>query len=227
MMENTLSILKKAVLFNNFKLEEGQLQKIADYLNLLNKWNQKINLTAHRHIEDLIYKDIIDALYLRKARLSLAPNAHSYLDFGAGAGFLGIIESLLDPNLKIGFLDSDRKKMNFIKQTYRELNLGEAFYLNIRGEQFPKEWKEYFEIVTTRATLKIKGFLENVHYYVQNKGYLLFMAGKSSDLDSPEMLDFKGLERLDDFDYTISPKNYTRKILSVKKISSVVSRETS
>ena len=225
-METSLSILTRAVSLNGFDLKEGEYQKIVNYLNLLIKWNQKINLTAHRKIEDLIYKDIIDSLYLRKNRLALAPKIRFYLDFGAGAGFLGIIESILDPNLKIGFLDSDRKKVNFIRQVYRELDLGEAIYLNIRGEQFPIEWKEYFEIITTRASLKIKGFLENVHYYVQNKGLLLFMAGKSLDLDGPETLDFKGLQQLDDINYTILPKNYIRKIFPFKKLSPTVSRET-
>lgn len=211
------NVIKRALETNKFSLNEGQISKISEFINLLIGWNQKINLTAHRELEDILYKDIIDSLYLSSHITKHDPEVRSILDMGSGAGFSGLIIGLMNPNLKVGFLDSNRKKINFVKQACREMDLSQAYFLKHRAEETPEEWKEAFHAAVSRATWSQEDFLRYARYYVQNNGYAFLMSGKKKN-HQPESQDLQGFKRGKEFFYKIAPKNYERLILSFEKV---------
>lgn len=214
------NLLKKALSLNQFELNEQHLQKIDQFIELLLKWNKTINLTAHRTAEEIIEKDICDVLHLNKALHTLALQKPSIIDLGCGAGFNGLILALLNPENTITLLDSDRKKMNFVKQTCRELHLKNTKFILDRVQttsQFD------FDLTITRATWNIVEYLGYAAHYVQNNGHSLFMAGKEEIKDKSEAIDKIGFLRTFAYEYTILPQKYQRKIFFYKK---EVPRET-
>ncbi len=241
-MSQILSKLEKLLLLNGFDLNDDQKRKIECFVELLMKWNQTINLTAHRTVEDVLEKDILDNLYLVKGIDEQEVVFNSCIDLGCGAGFSGIVLHILKNNIKIKYLDSDRKKINFIKQVYRELKLGlsrflspsegvllpntcgekpfidtsplAAEFLIQRVEEGIKE-EEKVDISITRATWALADYLKYAHYYVQNSGIIISMAGKKNDT---QHIDNKEEFEVSTINYTIKPQNYERALLFFKKI---------
>lgn len=212
----SLHLLTDYLHFNNFSMAQKQKEQIDHFLNLVLKWNKTINLTAHRNLTDLIEKDIIDNLYLNQL-IQKQIRPQSILDMGSGGGFSGILLSILNSDLSISYLDSDRKKMNFVKQVYRDLDLKKGHFLNIRAEANPIEWKNHFQLSISRATWKLEEYLKYAHYYVQIEGYALLMIGKSSQKSPSENEAYQGFAAPTYFFYTIKPKNYERALLLRKK----------
>lgn len=201
---------------NEFTLSPKEIDSVLLFLNELLLWNKKINLTAHRTPEDLIEKDVIDTLFLNLYIILYINKITSAVDIGCGGGFGGIILGILNPSAEIGFIESNRKKMNFVRDICRKLKLN-AVFLNDRVESFPPEWKEKFQISISRATWKVADYIQFAHYYVQNNGTLFYMSGPSAKIDRPLGQDFKGVESEPEIFYKIKPKGYDRKIIFFRK----------
>lgn len=202
---------------NNFQLSSEQVEQTCQYLLLLNEWNQKINLTRHSVPDEVIEKDVLDALYFNMYRIMYALDFDSCLDMGCGAGFLGMMFKILSPRLKIGFLDSDRRKVNFIKQVNRELGFKDNITIQADVIRYPLEYKEYFNAAVTRATWILDDILKYAHYYVRNSGHIFWFASKFQNEKLLKQY-FQGLAPQPYFYYEIKPKNYSRKIFIWNKI---------
>lgn len=229
MTKDTQQLLSNSLSSNKFNLSDQQQSQFIDFISILLKWNKVINLTGHKELNDIIEKDIIDSLY---AYLCIEKNCggiSSIIDMGSGAGFLGITLKIMKSDLKTAFLDSDRKKINFIKQACRELKLKNIFFLNHRAEDMNKTEEGEYDIAISRATWPAELFIRHAHYYVHNNGYILWMSGgdkKTNNYYRPEYIERSDLAGDDKFIYKIQPKNYERKIFFLKKNSLPVSRET-
>ena len=70
-------------------LSTAQLERLRAYLDLLLKWNSKINLTAVRDPEEIVTRHFGESLFAAK-RLFQDNQAESVIDVGSGAGFPGI-----------------------------------------------------------------------------------------------------------------------------------------
>jgi 16S rRNA (guanine527-N7)-methyltransferase len=211
-----LSDLQKALVANNFQPQEPILKALIRYIDLLKEWNEHINLTAHRELSDLIEKDIIDSFYLANYIQIHRPEFKTAIDLGCGAGFSGFVLALLNPNALITFLDANRKKINFIRQVARELQLGNCYFLNERAREKSDSSLSRYEVIISRATWQAVNFIKHGPYYVQNKGVLLLMSGVSQSKPSLESLEQQGLEGASEFFYEIKPKGYQRKIFIFK-----------
>ena len=80
-------------------LKDTHLEAFWKYFELLNEWNQKINLTAIRLEEDIRRKHFLDSLYCFKA-IKLEPNL-KIIDVGTGAGFPGLPLKIFDPTINL------------------------------------------------------------------------------------------------------------------------------
>ncbi len=218
---NTDKVLQTALEENNLTLDVVPRQHILHYIELLQEWNQRINLTAHRKTEDLIYKDVIDNMLLA-TYLTQNDDPLQILDMGAGAGFTGILLNIIRPSLKTTFLESNRKKMNFIRHACREIKLEQMGFLNIRAEDNPDEQRERYDIVVSRATWPLLSYLEHAHYYVQNNGHIIYFAGPQTEILQEVSIEKNEGHRLtldQSHNFHISPQSYQRSILIYKKVS--------
>ena len=111
----------KEVLKLGITLDDEKLTKLDKFYHLLIYWNEKINLTTIVKEEEVYLKHFYDSLTLIKA-VNLQDNL-TLLDVGTGAGFPGIVLKIVFPNLKITLLDSLNKRINYLNEIIKELNL--------------------------------------------------------------------------------------------------------
>ena len=100
-------------------LPEGAVDRLAQYLRLLEKWNRVHNLTAIRDLEQMVTLHVLDSLSV----LPYVAGAHTLVDVGTGAGLPGIPLAIARPDLRVTLLDSSHKKATFLEQARMELKL--------------------------------------------------------------------------------------------------------
>lgn len=114
-LANTLA---QAVNELKLSLSETQQRTLLLYLDQLLLWNKAYNLTAITDPEEALIKHIIDCL----AIITHLPSG-SLLDIGTGAGMPAVIIAICQPERQCTALDSNQKKIRFIKQISSELGL--------------------------------------------------------------------------------------------------------
>ena len=159
----------------------SQLDKLDKFYNLLIEWNQKINLTRITNKEDVYLKHYYDSLTLN--RVINLKEVKTLCDVGTGAGFPGIVIKIMFPEIKITLVDSLQKRVNYLNEVIKELDLDNIEAIHTRGE----DYKEKFEVVTSRAVASMDKLLKYTMHLVDNKGYFIAMKG-NIDLElNPEI----------------------------------------
>ena len=119
-------------------------------MDLVLEKNKVMNLTAITEEKAFIELHLIDSLTI----LSLIEtNEGNLIDVGTGAGFPGVIIKLARPELEVTLLDSQLKKLNFLKESAEMLGLNKINFVHARAEDAAKtkELRESFAFVTARA----------------------------------------------------------------------------
>ena len=163
----------------NIKPTEKNLENLRIYKDLLITYNQKFNLTAIKTEEEIYLKHFYDSLTLTKG-ISL-DGILKLLDIGTGAGFPGLVLKIFYPNLEITLLDSNHKKIMFLETVIKALNLTNITCLNTRAESLPSEYREYFDIVTSRAVAQLRILSELSIPYLKVNGTLIAYKGKRAN----------------------------------------------
>ena len=94
--------------------------QLAEYLDLLLRWNARTNLTAIRDPHEIVRRHFGESLF---AAQHLAPSTTTLLDFGSGAGFPGLPIQLYHPHLAVTLAESQNKKATFLREVIRTLGL--------------------------------------------------------------------------------------------------------
>ena len=101
------------------EINEKEANKFYNYMNLLLEWNEKINLTAITAQNEVILKHFIDSITINK----YIEDKNTIMDIGTGAGFPGIPLKIINKDKKFILVDSLNKRINFLNEVSRELNL--------------------------------------------------------------------------------------------------------
>lgn len=139
-------------------LADEELAKFEEYKELLKEYNKKFNLTSITNDNEIYLKHFYDSLCITKAKELL--NASSLLDIGTGAGFPGIPVAIVNKDIKITLVESNKKKCEFLKVVNDSLNLQNVEIINARAEDFAKTNREKFEVATSRAVANLSILLE-------------------------------------------------------------------
>ena len=200
------------------ELTSQQLEKLNQFYELLISWNKKMNLTRIIEKEDVYLKHFYDSLTLSKV-IDLNQDL-TICDVGSGAGFPGIVLKICFPNLKITLLDSLQKRVNYLNRTIKELDLKNIEAIHTRAEDYAKQNREKFDIVTARAVANLKILSELCIPMVKVNG--LFIAMKANIEEEIEnsteilnKLDSK-IERIETFYLPI--ENSIRNIILIEKL---------
>jgi 16S rRNA (guanine527-N7)-methyltransferase len=155
------------------KLEvpEGAARRMAQHLELVEKWNRVHNLTAVRDTAQMVVLHVLDSLAL----LPHLAGARTLLDVGTGAGFPGLSLALARPGLQVTLLDSSHKKCAFLEQARTELALDNVTVVCERVEQ----WRPgvTFDVVVSRAFAELSDFVAQAGHLAAPQGRLLAMKG--------------------------------------------------
>jgi len=142
------------------------------------EWNNNFNLTSITSKEEIEAKHFLDSLTLIKA-VDLE-NVSTLLDIGSGAGFPGIPLKIAFPHLSVTLIDSTRKKVNFMNHVIEKLALKNIRAIFCRSEDLPKDMRETFDVVTSRAVADLRVLCEYCMPYAKLNG--LFVAYKGKDI---------------------------------------------
>lgn len=143
-------------------LSEVQLEQFYQYYELLIDRNKVMNLTAITELEDVIFKHFIDSLSLVKVRDNLINSKISLIDVGSGAGFPGIPLKIVFPNISVLLLDSLNKRVVFLNDVIKNLDLSGIKAVHGRAEEFGQnqEYREKFDLCVSRAVANISTLAE-------------------------------------------------------------------
>lgn len=142
--------------FNIFPSEK-QLDNLEKYYEILKEENKKYNLTRITNKDDVYLKHFFDSLTITKI---VNLDKQSLCDLGSGAGFPGLVLAIIFPNLQITLIESNGKKCYFLNLIKEKLSLNNVKVINVRAEEYAREEREKFDIVTARAVAPLKHLLE-------------------------------------------------------------------
>jgi 16S rRNA (guanine527-N7)-methyltransferase len=156
-------------------LTETQLALFETYRETLLLWNSKMNLVSLQSDLDLPVRHFIDSLTL----LPYLPAVPvSVLDIGSGAGFPAIPIKIVRTDLHMTLLEASRKKSSFLKEVVRKLGLQGISVLNSRLEELLRnDPKPSFDLIVSRATLKLPDLVEQGLPLLKDGGFLAAMKG--------------------------------------------------
>lgn len=159
------------------EFNETKYNKFIKYKEMIKEWNEKINLTAITEDNDIIKKHFIDCIEAFK--FQYLKEAKTLIDVGTGGGFPGIPIKILNDNINIVLLDSLNKRINFLNEVISELELKDIKTIHGRAEDFAKDkdYRESFDIATSRAVANMTVLSEFCIPYVKVGGYFLALKG--------------------------------------------------
>ena len=163
----------------NITLTENQILKLEKFYELLIIWNQKINLTTILKKEDVYLKHFYDSLTLIKV-IDLNKEL-TLLDVGTGAGFPGIVLKIVFPNLKITLLDSMNKRISYLNEIIKELDLKDIDTVCSRAEDYALKNREKYDIVVCRAVAHLEILVEITLPLVKVNGYFIAMKSNANE----------------------------------------------
>ena len=164
-------------------LTDAQFGQVSAYLDLLLRWNARINLTAVRDPEAMVTRHFGESLFA--ARLLLAPESKgSAIDLGSGAGFPGLPLKILAPAVALTLIESNQKKAAFLKEAVRALRLTNVDVLAGRAEQCSAT----ADLVTLRAVERYEQALAVAARMVAPGGRLGLLVGALQAGRTPQLL---------------------------------------
>jgi len=147
--------------------DEQQLQLLY-YLQQLLFWNKAYNLTAIKDDQQALIKHIFDSL-------SIVPflPAGDLLDIGTGAGLPAVMVAICQPQRAVTALDSNQKKIRFIKQVASELGLKNLTPVASRIEAHAGT----YQVITSRAFASLVDFVTHSQSKLADNGIICAMKG--------------------------------------------------
>lgn len=199
------------------EVTDEKLDKLNKYYELLVSFNEKINLTAITLKEEVYLKHFYDSLTLVK--IIDFNKYNTFCDIGTGAGFPGIVIKIFFPHLKVTLIDALNKRIDFLNVVISELQLKEIETIHSRIEDYGKNNRELYDIVTARAVTNLSNLLEFAIPIVKVNKYFIAMKGSNNELDTilnaSKLLNIK-LE--DKIEFSLPYEESKRKLIKFVKL---------
>lgn len=184
-------------------LPGAALSNFAAYLELLQRWNARINLTAVRDAEHVVSRHFGESLFLATRLFPASQTgeaaadhpAGKALDIGSGAGFPGVPLKIYRPQLRLVLVEANRKKATFLREVGRALALRDVEVHAGRAEQLipagPRSaelqgWPA--DLVTLRAVERFEVSVGTAAQLVASRGTLALLIGERQARTLPDLL---------------------------------------
>lgn len=202
------------------ELDKQAIDRLNLYGNILLEWNEKINLTAITEPEEVVRKHFYDCLLFFKH--NTIPMGAKIVDVGTGAGFPGIVLKIARPDIELTLLDSLSKRVNFLKEVIKKLELS-ADAVHIRAEEAGKSplYREKYDIATARAVARLNVLAEYCLPFVKPTGFFVAMKGPAANeelSDAKKAISLLG-GQVEDIICERLAENEERCFVKIKKIS--------
>lgn len=207
----------------NIDLTKEEINKFNCFMKLLLEWNKKMNLTAITEEKEIILKHFIDSISIHK----YIQGKQKIMDIGTGAGFPGIPLKILNLEKEFILVDSLNKRIHFLEEVKKELNLENLSLIHARVEDLAKEktYREKVEVVVSRAVANLSVLVEYMLPFVQVGGIGICMKGPNIEEEIEEAKnaimilggEIKAIENL------TLPGEMKRNIIILKKVKNTPS----
>jgi 16S rRNA (guanine527-N7)-methyltransferase len=163
----------------DLRLNATQIHQVLVYLDLLLRWNAKINLTSIRSGDECVTRHFGESLYLARS-VSLRGRL---LDIGSGAGFPGLALRIAFPDLKSTLLEPVAKKRTFLKEVARACYISAVDVLPNRLEDFVRQSTTgIFDTVTARAIGHLETVIPQALRLLGHAGQICLWLGENQGL---------------------------------------------
>ena len=168
--------LEQGVAALGLTLPAGAAERLLDYQALLERWNAAYNLTAIRDPAEMVTRHLLDSL-------AILPYVHgeTLADLGTGPGLPGIPLAIAAPGRQILLVDSNGKKVRFLREAIRALQLDGVRAVQSRVEDV----EGTFDCITARAFASLEDMLVWGGHLLTKDGIWLAMKGRHPDEELP------------------------------------------
>ena len=170
-------------------ITDVQNMQILRYLDGLLLWGKAYNLTAITDPDEALVKHIFDCMAIIPMLPFVTQSNKSLLDIGTGAGLPSVILAILKPDWHIDALDSNQKKIRFIRQISSEIGLKNITPIASRIEHHHAQKAGAYDVITSRAFASLTDFVSLATPCLADTGVLYAMKGKNPTAE--EMADLQ------------------------------------
>jgi 16S rRNA (guanine527-N7)-methyltransferase len=210
--------------FNELEIEFTceKADKFKKYKNLIQEWNENINLTAITEDNEMAIKHFIDSVSCFKS--GKLDGKISMIDVGTGAGFPGIPLKIVNEDIELTLLDSLNKRINFLQIVAEDLNLDNINFCHGRAEDFGQDenYREQFDVCVSRAVANLAVLTEYCLPFIKIGGYFVAQKGPKKDEeleDANKAIQVLGGEIESVIDVKIPFSDITHSIVLIRKVS--------
>ena len=170
------------VFLDLYDVSRETMEKLSIYEKLIIEGQKKFNLIGKSTLGNIWLRHFADSAKLLKILKEVYQNSEgkvlNLLDVGSGAGFPGVVLSIMTNAekipIKVALADSNRKKSLFLKSIKKELGVSYTV-VNKRSENINQK----FEIITARAVTSVKTFLDLNHNLIKKESILVLFKGRT------------------------------------------------
>ncbi|MEM1047631.1 MAG: 16S rRNA (guanine(527)-N(7))-methyltransferase RsmG [Pseudomonadota bacterium] len=167
------------ILSEHFDVSRETSDRLRTYVDLVRKWQNVQNLVAPSTLPDIWRRHVLDSAQI----LRFAPHARRWLDFGSGAGFPGLVVSILladRPGFHAHLVESNGRKAAFLRAVVREIGLPATIH-DQRIERFA--WTDPFpvDVISARALAALPVLCDYAEPFMSEKTVAIFHKGRDTD----------------------------------------------
>lgn len=168
-----LEILEKGCEELGITLNDTQKNQFIQFYEYLVEKNKVMNLTGITEFQEVLVKHFLDSLACVKA-VDMS-RIKRIMDIGTGAGFPGVPLKIAFPHLEACLLDSLKKRVNFLEETFQMLKLENITAIHGRAEEYAKnkQYRETYDLCVSRAVSNLATLSEYCLPYVKTGGYFI------------------------------------------------------
>lgn len=127
------------------RCDASAMERLERFVGMLSEENQRQNLVSAASLQSVWQRHIADSLQL----LDHVPGeASPWLDLGSGAGMPGLVIALARPDMRIGLVESRKKRVEWLERIGAEFSLANC---TIHGLRLESVESREMAVITARA----------------------------------------------------------------------------